>query len=79
MKNLLKAKLTPEVIGAMIDNHPSRFHQDGVDFFSFIAEIELLIMEVSYAAANHHKTHAAESLQLNRTTFVEKWKKYKGE
>lgn len=71
----IKNNLSKEIISKLVDKNGS-VH---VNFFGLIADIELAIMEVALEYFKGHKTHTAAGLCMNRTTFTEKLKKFRGE
>lgn len=70
----LKRRLTPEYIAILIEKND---HID-VNFYGLIADIKLAVLDIAYEYFKKHKTHAAMALGMNRTTFTEKYKKFKG-
>ncbi|WP_028840662.1 sigma-54 interaction domain-containing protein [Thermodesulfobacterium hveragerdense] len=50
--------------------------EEGVDLISLIKEIEVFYLKKALEKASGVKTKAAKLLKLNRTTFIEKLKKY---
>ena len=61
--------------------HPSHYKKwfeilDQIDLRRHLSEVELVLIESSLKNANGSVTDAAKSLKINRTTLIEKMKKY---
>ncbi len=61
--------------------HPSHYKKwfeilDKIDLRRHLSEVELVLIESSLKKANGSVTDAAKSLKINRTTLIEKMKKY---
>jgi DNA-binding NtrC family response regulator len=52
------------------------FHADGVDLPALVAELECRMIQAALESCGGVKTRAAELLHLNRTTLVEKIRRY---
>ena len=52
------------------------FHEDGVDLPALVAELECRMIHAALESSGGVKTKAAELLHLNRTTLVEKIRRY---
>ena len=61
--------------------HPSHYKKwfdilDKIDLRRHLSEVELILIESSLKKADGSVTKAAQSLKINRTTLIEKMKKY---
>lgn len=72
----LKAKLNPEFINKILDenSHSGKF----TDFYRLTTAFELAILDAAYEWSVKNKRKASDALVLNRTTFLEKLKKFRG-
>jgi DNA-binding NtrC family response regulator len=71
----LPAQISQRVESASPPSFPV-FNEDGVDLPALVAELECRMIQAALEISGGVKTKAAELLHLNRTTLVEKIRRY---
>ena len=73
--NDLPTQISQQPVGANVVCFPP-FNENGVDLPALVAELECRMIQAALERAGGVKAKAAELLQLNRTTLVEKIRRY---